>query len=159
MLCYSFSLEAVLQGVLKNNPTKKEIGAEIQAILKHISKIQNKTLVPESPVPCLINLQTSGNFIKKEALAQVFFYEFCEIFKNTFFIEHLRWLLFEYVFIWISSVTSKVSVAGFHHVFVCRKRYRITTDILQILEVHYPANKYSESTTETLKQDVKSAKS
>ena len=27
------------------------------------------------------------NFIKKETLAQVFFYEFCEIFKNTFFIE------------------------------------------------------------------------
>ena len=30
------------------------------------------------------------NFIKKEMLAQVFSYEFCEIYKNTFFIEHLR---------------------------------------------------------------------
>ena len=29
------------------------------------------------------------NFIKKEALAQVFSYEVCEIFKNTVFIEHL----------------------------------------------------------------------
>ena len=29
-------------------------------------------------------------FIKKETLAQVFFYEFCEITKNTFFTEHLR---------------------------------------------------------------------
>ena len=29
------------------------------------------------------------NFIKKEALAQVFFCEFCEVFKNTFFTEHL----------------------------------------------------------------------
>ena len=28
-----------------------------------------------------------------ETLAKVFFCEFCEIFKNTFFIEHLRWLL------------------------------------------------------------------
>ena len=27
-------------------------------------------------------------FIKKETLAQVFSYEFCEIFKNTFFTEH-----------------------------------------------------------------------
>ena len=27
----------------------------------------------------------AGNFIKKEALAQVFPWEFCEIFKNTFF--------------------------------------------------------------------------
>ena len=30
------------------------------------------------------------NFIKKETLAQVFSCEFWEIFKNTFFIEHLR---------------------------------------------------------------------
>ena len=33
------------------------------------------------------------NFIKKEALAQVFSCEFCEISKNTLFIEHLWWLL------------------------------------------------------------------
>ena len=33
------------------------------------------------------------NFIKKKALAQVFSYEFCEVFKNTFFIGHLWWLL------------------------------------------------------------------
>ena len=30
------------------------------------------------------------NFIKKETLAQVFSCEFWEIFKNIFFIEHLR---------------------------------------------------------------------
>ena len=29
------------------------------------------------------------NFIKKETLAQVFYCEFCEISKNTFFTEHL----------------------------------------------------------------------
>ena len=33
------------------------------------------------------------NFIKKETLVQVFSCEFCEIFKNAFFIEHLCWLL------------------------------------------------------------------
>ena len=32
------------------------------------------------------------NFIKEQTLAQVFFCEFCQIFKNTFFIKHLRWL-------------------------------------------------------------------
>ena len=37
------------------------------------------------------------NFIKTETLAQVFFCEFCEISKNTFFIEHLWWLLFVFV--------------------------------------------------------------
>ena len=46
------------------------------------------------PVSFLIKLLALGcNFIKKETLAQVFSCEFCEIFKNTFFIEHLRWLL------------------------------------------------------------------
>ena len=33
------------------------------------------------------------NIIKKESLVQVFCCEFCEISKNTFFTEHLRWLL------------------------------------------------------------------
>ena len=43
-------------------------------------KIHRKTPVPE-PQAC--------NFIKKETLAQAFSCEFCEISKNTFFIEHL----------------------------------------------------------------------
>ena len=33
------------------------------------------------------------NFTKKETIVQVFVCEFCKIFKNTFFIEHLRLLL------------------------------------------------------------------
>ena len=36
------------------------------------------------------SLSAACNFIKKETLAQVFSYEFCEISKNTFFTEHLR---------------------------------------------------------------------
>ena len=53
-----------------------------------------------------------------------------------------------------------VFVADFEHVFVCWGRYRITIAVLRIIEKPYPANKpYSKSTTETLKQDVKSAKS
>ena len=35
MFCYYFSLEAVLQGMVKNNPTKKQIDAEMQVTLKH----------------------------------------------------------------------------------------------------------------------------
>ena len=31
--------------------------------------------------------------LKKETQEQVFSCEFYEVFKNTFFIEHLRWLL------------------------------------------------------------------
>ena len=36
-----------------------------------------------------LELYQACNFIKKEALAQVFSCEFCEISKNTFFTEHL----------------------------------------------------------------------
>ena len=35
MLCYYFSLEAVLQRVAKNNPTEKHVDAGIQVTLKH----------------------------------------------------------------------------------------------------------------------------
>ena len=40
----------------------------------------------------LIKLQEKVAVIKKESLAQVFSCEFCEIFKEAFFIERLRWL-------------------------------------------------------------------
>ena len=46
-----------------------------------------------------MKLQTLGNFLKKESLAQMFSYEFCDIFMNTFFTEHIRLVRFEYVFI------------------------------------------------------------
>ena len=38
-------------------------------------------------------VKVACNFIKKETLVQVFSREFCGIFKNTFFIEYLCWLL------------------------------------------------------------------
>ena len=45
-------------------------------------------------VSFLIKLQVEAyNFIKKEALAQVFSCEYCEVFKNRFFMEHLWWRL------------------------------------------------------------------
>ena len=44
--------------------------------------------------------------LNKEALAQVFSNEFCEIFKNTFFIEHHWWLFFDMFSFGLSSVIS-----------------------------------------------------
>ena len=38
----------------------------------------------------LMKLQAVCNFVKKETLAQVFSWKFCEIFKNNFFTEYLR---------------------------------------------------------------------
>ena len=57
-------------------------------------------------VSFLIKLQTSGNFIKKEALAQVFSCEFCDISKNTFF--HRSPLVTE-------------SIVAIAQVFICKK--------------------------------------
>ena len=52
---------------------------------------QNSQENTRARVSFLIKLQASGlQFIKKEALPQVFSCELCEIFKNTFFTEHLR---------------------------------------------------------------------
>ena len=48
-------------------------------------------------VSFLIKLQALG-FLKKETLAQAFSYEFCKIFKNTFFIEHLRTTAYNYYY-------------------------------------------------------------
>ena len=51
---------------------------------------------PELKLPerfSFIKRPEACNFIKKETLAQVFSCEFCKISKNTFFTEHLRWLL------------------------------------------------------------------
>ena len=36
MLRYYFSLEAILQDMAKNNPTKKRLDAKIQETLKHM---------------------------------------------------------------------------------------------------------------------------
>ena len=51
---------------------------------------------------CLMQIHRpeACNFIKKEILAQVFSFEFCEIFKINFFIEQIWWLLLD-VLLWI----------------------------------------------------------
>ena len=62
-----------------------------KGILKNFTKFTGKHLRQS-----LIFYKVSGlslQLIKKETLVQVFFCEFCEIFKNTFFIKYLRWLL------------------------------------------------------------------
>ena len=46
-------------------------------------------------VSFLIKLQAC-HFIRKQTLAQVFSCEFCEFSKNTFFTEHLWWLLLDW---------------------------------------------------------------
>ena len=54
-----------------------------KGVLQNFTKFTGKTPVPQT---------CNCNSIKKQTMAQVSSCEFCEIFKNTFFIEHF-WLL------------------------------------------------------------------
>ena len=59
-----------------------------KGVLKNFAKFTESTC---ARVTFLIKLQAeAGNFIKKETLAKMFSCEFCEIFKNILFMEHLR---------------------------------------------------------------------
>ena len=68
-----------------------------KVFLKISQNLQENTCTRAS---FLIKLQAcrpeACNFITKETLTQVFSSKFCEIFKNTFFIEQLRWLLLNF---------------------------------------------------------------
>ena len=55
-----------------------------QGVLKNFEKFTGKHLCQ--------SLASACNFITKETMTQVFSCEFCGIFKNIYFIEHLRWL-------------------------------------------------------------------
>ena len=58
----------------------------VKKVFIEISEIHRKAPVPER----------FYFYIKKESLAQVFFCEFCEISTNTFFTEHVQWLLLHF---------------------------------------------------------------
>ena len=64
---------------------KAEAVAERSSVKKVLLKIsQNSQEDTCVGVSFLIKLEVSGNFVKKEALTQVFFCEFCEAFKNIY---------------------------------------------------------------------------
>ena len=63
-------------------------------VLRNFAKCTGKHLCQRFFLNKVAGLRPKAcNFIKKKSLAQVFSCEFCEISKNTFFPEHLRWLL------------------------------------------------------------------
>ena len=74
----------------KKGPTR-EVTMQVKAdILQKLVKLMPKNwrMFWESYCP------QAGNVIKKKTLAQVFSCEFCGIFKNTFFIEHIRMIAY-----------------------------------------------------------------
>ena len=71
----------------------------IKGVLINFAKFTGKHLRQSLFLNKVAGLRTQAcNFIKKETLALVFSCEFCEIYKNTFFTEHLWWLLLEDLF-------------------------------------------------------------
>ena len=76
-------------GLLESDAEAATGGVLLKTVLLKISpKFQENTF---ASVSFLIKLQTwPCNTIKKETLAQVLSCAFSEIFKSTFFIEHLR---------------------------------------------------------------------
>ena len=62
-----------------------------KGVLRKFSKFIGKQLCQSLFFNKVAGLRPQAcNFIRKETLAQIFSCEFCEIFKNTFFTEHLR---------------------------------------------------------------------
>ena len=76
-------------GILPNRNSHQRFSIR-KDVLKNFTKFTEK-----HPCQSLFFNKIAGlrpevcNFIKQETLAQVFFCEFCEIFKNTYFTEHL----------------------------------------------------------------------
>ena len=62
-----------------------------RGVLKSFTKYTGKHLSQS----LFFNKVEACNLVKKETQAQVVSREFCEIFKNTFFTEHLQWLLLQ----------------------------------------------------------------
>ena len=79
----------IITKLLKNHSVKSCFKLITRATLKTSQSSWKNICVG---VSFLMKLQASGqacNFIKEETTIQVLFREFCEIFKSTFFIEHL----------------------------------------------------------------------
>ena len=66
-----------------------------KGVLRNFTKFTGKHL-RQDPFVNKVTSASASNFIKKETLAQVFSREFCEISKDTFFTEHLQWLLLSF---------------------------------------------------------------
>ena len=92
-------------------------------VLRNFAKFTGKHLCQS----LFFNKGLACNFIKKETLAQVFSFEFCEISKNTFSTEHLRTTasLRNTMFIFTKSIQIRlITLFENKHCFCCF-HYRI----------------------------------
>ena len=91
-----------------------------------------------------------ANLLKRGTLAQVFSYEFCEIFSNTFFLtKHLRWLLvlghcknfknfsfpiiFKHIQQWKKTLIHKRNIFLPRHLRICETFEKVRNKVLPSL--------------------------
>ena len=91
----------------------------------------------------LLKKNVACNFIKKEFLAQVFSFEFCEILKNTYFTEHLRKIASEIDM----KIVERYHLSMFREEQIRSKRLRLfrvekTEKICTFRSFHLHQNKY-----------------
>ena len=85
--------------VYKNTRSNHQRCSIIKGVLINFPKFTGKHLCQSLFLNKVAGLRPeASNFIKKETLAPVFSCGFCEIYKNTFFTEHLWWLFLEHLF-------------------------------------------------------------
>ena len=97
-----------------NRSSRPEVFCE-KGVLRNFAKFTRKHLCQRF----FLKKSTASNLIKKETLAQVFSCDFCEISKNTFVTEHLRWLLLIKQSRWqlIRQLFYKVSFTRYYVIF------------------------------------------
>ena len=78
-------------------PKKQPFANAINNIFLKFRNIHSEISVLESLLNKVAELQAC-NVIKKTTPTQVFSCEYCEVFKNSFFIEHLRWLVLQVLY-------------------------------------------------------------
>ena len=75
-----------------------------KGVLRNFTKFTGKHLCQSLFFNKVTDLRPACNFIKKETPAQVFSSEFCEISKNSFFTEHIWWLLLVFFILHLLNV-------------------------------------------------------
>ena len=94
----------------------------------NVRDIQRKLFTGVVAAVCYANLL-------KQAPAQVFSCKYCEIFKNRFFIEHLRWLLLQELY---KKLLGKISKTSLEHIFIGVLYIKLQVYNLQLCENRGP---------------------
>ena len=95
---------------ISSNETEQRRTTEVNS--ERYSDIQKMDRNSQTKVFCRKGVHKNVATLSKKTPAQVFSCEFCEIFKNTFFIPHFRWLFLNGILLTISAKFFILEVSG-----------------------------------------------